>query len=224
LCCNVKNCKYEGKCVSSSTILEIVDLRTDFWGDKLKHAPKAKERRNKIIDIITKAKQGDELKFSVGSGKKSRYVCEAGILILLGLSTSKNYSDANNQWKNVKKLVMNEDDGAMDNRLFHKGQHRDEKFMNAVAYIKHIAKFFSDRVPIAGGEDVSVLPYDDIKSFHAEYVRSREAALTPPIYIAKKSTFTTAFNTLDNVRLLGCKGFFYYVYTACIYFYYLYYY
>jgi hypothetical protein len=206
LCCNIKNCAYEGKCISSSTIAEIVNLKTDFWGDKLKHAPAVNERREKIIDILTKAKQGDELKFSIGFGKKLRYVCEAGFLILLGLSTSKNYSDANSQWKRAKKFVMNEDNSVLDNKLFHKGEYRNEKFMNAVAYIIHIAKFFGDKVPVAGGENVTVLPYDDIKSFHAEYVRSREAALTPPFCIAQKSTFTTAFNSLDDIRLLGCKG------------------
>jgi hypothetical protein len=207
LCCNIKNCKYEGRCVSDATINEIVILRTDFWGDRLKHAPTDNERRSKIIQIMTKAKQADELKFSIGSGNRLRYVCEAGYLILLGLSTSKNYSDANNQWKRAKKMIMNEDMSSLENKLFHKGKHRNEKFMNAVAYIIHIAKFFSDKVPIAGGEDKSVLPYDDIKSFHAEYVRSREAALIPPAYIAEKSTFSKAFKSLDDIKLLGCKGF-----------------
>jgi len=59
--CKIKNCKYDGKCISSSTILEILELRTEFWGDRLKRAPAASERRQKIIDILLKAKQGEEL-------------------------------------------------------------------------------------------------------------------------------------------------------------------
>jgi len=196
---------------------EIKDLRVvDFWGDRLKHAPAVNERRKKILDILTKAKihnNNNELIFSIGINENRRNVCEAGYLILIGLSTSKNFSDATKQWRNCKKMVLNEQISHIEEtKLFHSGRERDDKFVNATAYIQHIAKFFGDKIPIAGGENITVLPYDDVKSFHTEYIRSCKAALISPVFTAGKITFTKAFNSLKDIRLLGCKGKNFYLY------------
>jgi hypothetical protein len=104
-----------------------------------------------------------------------------------------------------------------------------KKRSHANTYIKLISDILCDTSPLAGTyiyhtiylytssntsaslkppgkENMKVLPYEDVKSFYAEYLAHCDAVLAYPTDIASESVFRRAFEGLENVKLLGCKG------------------
>ena len=95
--CNPSTCLYGGECVQSTTIADMRTMVNDFWGQFEDGAPSSKTRHILILNILRSAYRPDSEEFHFYAGNKvkdNRRVCEAGYLILLGLSNNPNASAA----------------------------------------------------------------------------------------------------------------------------------
>ena len=201
-----KHCCHGRNCVSDTSIGEMINLRTLYWNAPDNEAPGTKERALRTTELFKACEVCDGvLSFKLSNRK----VCEAGMLNLLGLFVSKNYSEANNQWKRLKKEFLN---GTASDGFSEKDAAKDfsndfqAKAGHATAYIHKVANTFSDSTPtsdFAKNNEVKVLPYDDVKSFYVEY----RANCGQEHLVAKETCFRAAFGRMnDEVKLLGCKG------------------
>ena len=50
--CSSKECKYGGKCCKKATISAVLSVRTKIWGEDSAPAPSAKERKERIEEIL----------------------------------------------------------------------------------------------------------------------------------------------------------------------------
>jgi hypothetical protein len=145
--CNSNLCEYGGKCIQKTTIEQLERLREKIWGCFNSEAPTASQRK-KIIDEILQAsfvKHKGKFRFITG-GEPGNYnlVCEAGYLILLGLSKNRNASQCSYQWKQAKNRVLGK-----TIETFQK-PHKKEKADSATAYISYITNKIADTSPYAG--------------------------------------------------------------------------
>ena len=63
-----------------------------------------------------------------------------------------------------------------------------------------------DTSPLAGYGRLIILPYDNMKQFHNEYVVHSFSRGFAAQFIAGYTTFSTAFRQRENFRFLGAKG------------------
>ena len=164
--CNRTVCKLGGNCVQQSTIADMRQMVNDFWGHYEERAPSSKTRHLLILNILRFAHRADvgELHFYAGNKtSNNRRVCEAGFLILLGLSNNPNASAAPRQWVNLKKHVLSGADAAgikystkKESTLL-KAEAKCTKFKSATTFIEYFAKEFGDTIPGPEGIYVSTL-------------------------------------------------------------------
>jgi len=98
---------------------------------------------------------------------------------------------------------------------------KDFKLQHAGGYIDFVANLFvhqdptksfaamqtiGETSPLAGYGKLIVLPYDNLKQFHNEYVVHSFSRGFAAQFIAGYTTFSTAFKQRENVRFLGAKG------------------
>jgi hypothetical protein len=92
----------------------------------------------------------DDFQFFAGCKEKNnrRRVCEAGFLILLGITNSPIASKAPGQWKRLKKYVASGKDVAgieyksvSDEKLM-KAESKSNKMKSAITFIEYFAKEF----------------------------------------------------------------------------------
>lgn len=166
--CNPTVCKLGGECVQNSTIADMRQMVKDFWGDFEDSAPSSKTRRLLILDILRSAFRPDSGEFHFYAGNKmknNRRVCEAGYLILLGLSNNPNASAAPNQWSNAKKYIISGKDKAgipystTKEELLLKAVTKSSKFRSAATFIEFFAKEFGDTIP---GPEGIYYPYIEL--------------------------------------------------------------
>jgi len=152
--CNPKTCNFGGNCVQSSTIEDTKTIRTDFWQSSECGAPSSAVRRVLILNILRESWNRNTEKFDFYAGckkKDNRRVCEAGFLILLGLSNYPNASQAPKQWINLKKHISSGEDAA--GITYSRGNSGLEKEIkctkmnHALAFIQYFAKEFGDTIP-----------------------------------------------------------------------------
>jgi hypothetical protein len=148
--CNANLCSFGGRCVQKTTIEELATLREKLWGCLNADAPTASDRK-KFIDEILRAsfvKHDESFKFIVG-GVPGNYnlVCEAGYLILLGLSRNRNASQSTYQWKAAKNRILGKTIETFTPKL-----HKTEKLDSATAYITYITSKLADTSPFAGNK------------------------------------------------------------------------
>jgi len=156
-----KDCKFGGTCVEETTIGDMQDMVNDFWDDDESDAPSAATRRLKILTILRKSYQPNEDEFQFFAGckiKNNRRVCEAGFLILLGISNSPIASTAPGQWKRMKKYVAEGKDLAgieyksVGEEKLMKAESKSNKMKSALTFIEYFAKEFGDTIPGAEGK------------------------------------------------------------------------
>jgi hypothetical protein len=102
-------CPYGGGCVQKTTINDLKALREKIWGCFNADAPTASQRKKFIEEILQASytKHDNTFKFIAGGIPGSyNLVCEAGYLILLGLSLNRNASQCSHQWKEAKNRVL----------------------------------------------------------------------------------------------------------------------
>jgi hypothetical protein len=164
--CNPRTCKFQGKCVSQTTLEDLELMRNDFWGDYGGAAPSTSVRRINLVQICRAAYRpsSDSFEFMAGQRRfNNRLLCEAGFLILLGLSNSPNASDACGQWHRAKKYVREgkdliaqvEDCGIKFSDMdigIDKGEKKRNKLNHARAFIMYYTKSFGDTIPSADGK------------------------------------------------------------------------
>ena len=95
---------------------------------------------------------------------------------------------------------------------------KDFKLQHAGGYIDFVANLFvhqdptksfaamqtiGETSPLAGYGKLIVLPYDNLKQFHNEYVVHSFSRGFAAQFIAGYTTFSTAFKQRENVRFLG---------------------
>lgn len=98
---------------------------------------------------------------------------------------------------------------------------KDFKLQHAGGYIDFITNLFvhqdptktfcamqtiGETSPLAGYGKLIILPYDNLKQFHNEYVVHSFSRGFAAQYIAGYTTFSSAFKQRDHVRFLGAKG------------------
>ena len=98
---------------------------------------------------------------------------------------------------------------------------KDFKLQHAEGYIDFITNLFvqqdpsktfnamqtiGDTSPLAGFGRLIILPYDNMKQFHNEYVVHSFSRGFAAQFIAGYTTFSTAFRQRENFRFLGAKG------------------
>jgi hypothetical protein len=144
--CNPKECRLGGCCVGKATIEITANLRNDFWGFREARAPRSKERKLKILEILKAAycKNTKEFRFQIGAAKGGYEVCEAAYAILIGISRSPNKSEISKQWSNQKKYLTN---GKED---IYKFKRFKNKFEKVATYIEYMGTIFCETSPLAG--------------------------------------------------------------------------
>ena len=154
--CNPVTCPYNGGCVNRARAGgEITAMRDGFWGCYSDDAPATKTRKQLIIETLRnfrrpEAKEG--FVFVTGNKEKNNsLVCEAGYLILMGISNHPNASMAPTQWRSAKKYVVQgvnyqEIENMEDDKI-----PAANKTNNAKAFILYFTKTFGDTIPSAEG-------------------------------------------------------------------------
>ena len=107
--CNPSTCCNHGGCVGNTTIAETMALRKSFWQGDETEAPSTNTRSILILKILGQAWNHHSQAFifySTNTPGANRVVCEAGYLILLGLSKYQNACDAPGQWLRTKKKII----------------------------------------------------------------------------------------------------------------------
>ena len=120
-------------------------------------------------------------------------------------------------WADAKKIVM----GTKYQDFTKIRPSKDFKFQHAGGYIDFIANLFvhqdptkafspmqtiGETSPLAGYGKHIVLPYDNLKQLHNEYVVHSFSRGFAAQYIAGYTTFSTAFKQRENLKFLGAKG------------------
>ena len=155
--CNPAVCKVGGNCVQKSTIADMRQIVNDFfWGRFDDCAPSSKTRQLLILNILRSAYRVDSQEFHFYAGNKSydnTRVCEAGFLILLGISNNPNASAAPRQWTHLKAYVKSGKEAAgipyssqKEDKLL-KAEAKCSKFKSATTFIEFFAKEFGDTIP-----------------------------------------------------------------------------
>jgi len=155
--CNPSVCKQGGNCVQKSTIEDMRTMVNDFWGVSDECAPSSKTRQLLILNILRSAYRPDEEDFHFFAGNKAknnRRVCEAGYLILLGLSNNPNASAAPRQWTNLKKYVKSGAQAAgipyaskLSKGKLEKSEPKRNKMNSATSFILMFGRDFGDTIP-----------------------------------------------------------------------------
>lgn len=78
------------------------------------------------------------------------------------------------------------------------------KSRHAILFVKYMASMFSDTIPTDDG--VRCIPFENTSQLYLDYVNYCRTTSVPFNSVAGKSTFFTAFASLTDIRLLGCKG------------------
>lgn len=148
--CNPAVCKVGGNCVQKSTIADMRQIVNDFfWGRFDDCAPSSKTRQLLILNILRSAYRVDSQEFHFYAGNKSydnTRVCEAGFLILLGISNNPNASAAPRQWTHLKAYVKSGKEAAgipyssqKEDKLL-KAEAKCSKFKSATTFIEFLQR------------------------------------------------------------------------------------
>jgi len=147
-------------------------------------------------------------------------VCQAGFLILIGISTRE--SRPPKHWlKTVKDIQSDEYDPGtylLDknigeskvsierNKQFKRlKDKRSSKFHHATNYILYIAQIFADTCPTK--KDIRAVPYESVNQLFEEYGFHCESTKVNIHCQAQRGTFFKAFKQLgDQIKLVGAKG------------------
>lgn len=226
------DCGFGGNCVGQTTIDEMATMVIDFWDESDCEAPSSQTRRVKVLKILRSAFRPNDGTFQFFAGckeKDNRRVCEAGFLILLGISNSPNASKAPGQWKRMKKYVSSGKDAAgieyksQSEEKLMKAESKGNKMKSALTFIEYFAQEFGDTIPgaegneviipltiqnnnkllfhtLGGGKNVYVAPFVDLRSFWEEYCAYHAHQQTQPSDVAALSTFCAAFNVLSETK------------------------
>jgi acetone carboxylase gamma subunit len=102
--CSHKSCQYDGRCMERCNLQAVLLLRLSIWGSAIDAPINSSERRNNYMSILKNAFSFNEksLKFKIGE----HFVCESAFLLLSGINSTKNISDAPNQWKRIRDWVI----------------------------------------------------------------------------------------------------------------------
>jgi hypothetical protein len=211
--CNANLCEYGGCCVEETTLRSVKNLREKIWGCFESCPPTSSQRRKFIEETLNASYVRSTGKFKfIASGcveQGVRLVCEAGYLILLGLSTDRNASNCPFQWKMSRKKVM----GKIVTSSIKTKIQKNVQLDSAATYIQYIANKLAETSPFAGKENILIVPYYDIKTFYDDYVRdtmrnqdTETNGATSNNGVVSLTTFRRAFIKKGNIKLLGCKG------------------
>lgn len=215
--CNSR-CYLSGHCAKDIPGEQIPKLRKLFHGTKSKEAPKDKERAERIIEILKKARKDkdDNLIFKIGE----KEVCMPTFLRFLGVLGSPDMRDAPGQWTRLlkgyiegqydKDYLLRPEDIKLD-----AGEGYLSKEGHCTAFINDYLSFHSDAIPLEIAEDAEgnlistrVPPFRRKKDFFSEYCFNCECA-EPPILKgerAEEQTFINAFNKLEDKKVIKCMG------------------
>lgn len=132
-------CQYGKICIADTTLRTIISERILFWGKADHPAPSASQRKEKIVDILKDAflKNKQELIFAVVENGKKRFVCEFGLLAIIGLCGSK--KEAPRQWTDSKRYLLK---GEL--RIVTGYRRGCPKYDSAIVYIRYIVDRVSD--------------------------------------------------------------------------------
>lgn len=159
--CSSLECRFGGDCVGATTMDDMQGMINDFWDDEDCEAPSSATRRLKLLTILRKSYRSNEDDFQFFAGckeKNNRRVCEAGFLILLGITNSPIASKAPGQWKRLKKYVASGKDVAgieyksVSEEKLMKAESKSNKMKSALTFIEYFAKEFGDTIPGAEGK------------------------------------------------------------------------
>ncbi len=207
-------------------------MRKNYWNDESSPAPSSSVRAelNRFILEDAYDKHSNTFRFTVGCAGKRREVCEAGYLILLGLSNKTNASEAPQQWKSIKTALLRKLNGDLTEEHPQRVSY-GLKAKSAVSYIDYCVDIqLCDTTPTAGNihmfhnclidlkknyalfkytgmEKILVVPHETVSSYHREYVLHHAATGGLPGELAGLKTFQRVFYSMkDSIRLVRCKG------------------
>ena len=159
--CSSLECRFGGDCVGATTMDDMQGMINDFWDDEECEAPSSATQRLKLLTILRITDQM-RMTFSFSLAAKRRIigvrVCEAGFLILLGITNSPIASKAPGQWKRLKKYVASGKDVAgieyksVSEEKLIKAESKSNKIKSALTFIEYFAKEFGDTIPSAEGK------------------------------------------------------------------------
>ena len=159
-------CKCTNDCVGNLTLNQLMSMKEGFWGKRDLAAPSTSERREKIREILSSAYSPvtDSFEFySTNKDYSNRVVCEAGFLILLGLSNNSQASRAPSQWRRLKTFVKQYHGGNLEKKYSYneialkkncKGDEKEIKrlkYESCIAYITFLVGSSGEVVPDATG-------------------------------------------------------------------------
>jgi hypothetical protein len=197
---------------------EFFDLRLKLWNDVHDPAPLDKMRAQRLLEFVRKASHdaSGNLIFTVGDIK----VCEGAFLRLIGLTKSKNISEAPGQWQRLKKDFRTDGTNALSDEKISLDVRESVSWRKdqAMAYINKIADEYSDTFAAVSAEgdddpdrdvqaeDARQVPHVSIVDFFREYHHYCTHDLG--LECCSESTFRAAFNSMydqGRVRLMGSK-------------------
>jgi len=209
------NCCRDRKCTTRVSWEEIMETRTEFFGElsQRSKSPRDSDRRNKLISILLEQgslDEDDELFIRVGKHK----VCPTAWLRILGLLHSPDLNQAPGQ---ARKLIRARRSSSKRSDLEEACKAKQviseklaEKKQAAKAYITKIALHYSDTIPSVASKDRNVLtkqlPFRTKRDFYLHWKYECETN-GEPYY--SESTFKRAYEEMyeeDLVQLLGGKS------------------
>lgn len=224
--CLAEDCFNLGKCIQQTTIIEVYDLQTNFWGTDFYDNPKAKQRRVKIEDWFARSHYNTNKQFEFIL-PSTRRVCERAVLALLGLSLHSQLSRAPLPWLNARRekieflsTASGEVPLSKVKKVLFKEDGRRLKFQeeDCIAFIAGAIDMFkqdgqelttAETTPYGkttsqkdkdeeDDDHLVIIPYEDIQQFYQEFVDVKKAAESSGMPVPSKSTFLRAWNTISK--------------------------
>ena len=177
-------CTCGKQCVASSTLKEMNEVRTRYWGPPNDEVVNRADRNDRNMDILKRALTQDEkgkavFKFFIGT----RNICELGYLIILGLISVKSKEDGTvvanappGQWTRTKEYVLNSKQYCeifKPKRSKTTLQSNGSKHTEAVTYITLLAEksYSCDDAVGVNLQGVKILPFNNVSELYTKYVR-----------------------------------------------------
>ena len=219
-------CGLGRKCIRKMSWGSISDLKLFLWGQPDAAAPKPAARLRKYNEIfnIYQAQRAQENSKNLTFKLDGQRICEATFLVLLGLIIPNAVaSDVNSQWRSVKKAYLKRTAPTLLNgpniveMIDNLEEFRDpnlprykSKREHAIGWISNLCNAMNADtiVTMEGSDKKLVIPFDNLKSLHMEYLGSVEMHGEMTSKVATSyGTFKKAFDSFDQkAKLLGCKG------------------
>lgn len=190
---------------------EIYSLRTDFWGEAFKPAPKATDRKKKLAFLLQRShdQHNNVFNFRIGN----RCICERAMLILLGLVTNNRppriYQELKAKFVDgsfYKEAIYGKAEVDSKDKELKRAQGKSvNKSYHARCFIEWMTSVFADTCPT--DHNKKFLPYENVQQLFDEYEAFCESHMVLRPSRAGLETFRNVFSSMESgIHLSKAKG------------------